>query len=743
MVDLSRINPTTTRVLGRGDRKATASQGGKKAKFLLLAVFFVLAMPARAEAYIGPGAGFAVAGSFLAIFGAVFAGMLAIFTWPIRYAIRAIRGRHAFARSRIKKFVVLGLDGMDHALTEKFLAEGKLPNLAKLREQGCFKSLATTVPSISPVAWSSFQTGVNPGKHNIFDFLTRDKHTYQPKLSSVDIRGPRRVISLGKFQFPIGKADIRLLRKGKPFWVTLGEHGVFSSVLRVPITFPPEKFYGVQLSGMCVPDLRGTQGMFSFYTTRAEENVEHTGGENYYVKREGNVIKAELIGCASPFRKDGGFLKCPFVVTVKDADRADIKINGDKYTLKKGVYTDWIKVDFKAGFGIKVHGICKFLLLGTEPEFELYITPVNIDPEKPAMPLSHPVVYSTYLSKLQGPFATLGLAEDSWALNEKVLDDDGFMQQCVTMDEEREKMFFDSLDKVKQGLCVCVFDGTDRIQHTFWRDIDEEHPARRERGENKGRNAIEQLYKRMDALVARTLERCRGKDTVLMIISDHGFNTFRYGVDLNRWLEENGYLKVKDGERKGKYLSTVDWSQTRAFASGLGGIFLNLKGRESQGIVEPGQEAARLRDEIAAKMSQLHDPVRNQSAVKQVYNALKIYSGPYKGEAPDLFVGFNKGYRASWETAIGEITEQIFHDNTKAWSGDHCLDPSLVPGVLFCNRRIDTEHARLMDIGPTVLDMFGVEVPKYMDGKALGVADADGSAKNAKTQDKTKGANGE
>jgi predicted AlkP superfamily phosphohydrolase/phosphomutase len=720
----------TSRVLQAAEGKKPASQGCKNLKFLLLIAFFVLSMPAPAQAYIGPGAGFAVAGSFLAIFGAVFAGMLAIFTWPIRYVIRAIRGRHAFARSRVKKFVILGLDGMDHALTEKFLAEGKLPNLAKLRDEGCFKPLATTVPSISPVAWSSFQTGVNPGKHNIFDFLTRDKRTYQPKLSSVDIRGPRRKISLGKFQFPIGKADIRLLRKGKPFWITLGEHGMFSSVLRVPITFPPEKFRGVQLSGMCVPDLRGTQGMFSFYTTRAEENVEHTGGENYYVKRNGNIIRTEIIGCASPFRKDDGVLKCPFVVSIKDKTSADIKINGDRYTLKKDVYTEWIKVDFKAGFGIKVHGICKFLLINTEPEFELYVTPVNIDPEKPAMPISHPIVYSTYLAKRQGSFATLGLAEDSWALNEKVLVDDGFIQQCINMDEEREKMFFDSLDKVKQGLCVCVFDGTDRIQHTFWRDIDAEHPARRERGENKGRNAIEQLYKRMDALVARTLERCRGKDTVLMIISDHGFNTFRYGVDLNRWLEENGYLKVKDGEREGKYLSAVDWSQTRAFASGLGGIFLNLKGRESQGIVETGQEAARLRDEIAAKMSQLHDPVRNQSAVKQVYNALKVYSGPYKGEAPDLFVGFNKGYRASWETAIGDITEQIFHDNTKAWSGDHCLDPSIVPGVLFCNRRIDSEHARLMDIGPTVLDMFGVEVPKYMDGRALAVADVDGTGAN-------------
>jgi predicted AlkP superfamily phosphohydrolase/phosphomutase len=702
-----------------------ANQRHKNLKLLLLGVFIVLAIPSQAQAYIGPGAGFAVVGSFLVMFAAMLSAALTLFTWPVRYIIRAIRGRRVFARSRVKKFVILGLDGMDHTLTEKLLAEGKLPNLAKLRDQGCFKPLATTVPSVSPVAWSSFQTGSNPGKHNIFDFLTRDKQNYQPRLSSVDIKGPRRKISLGKYQFPLGKADIRLLRKGKPFWKTLGEHGIFSNIIRVPITFPPEKFHGVQLSGMCVPDLRGTQGMFSFYTSRAEGNGEHTGGENYRVTREGNTIKAELIGPENPFRKDNMVLKIPFVVTIRDKEAADIKINGTSYRLKKDVYTEWIKVDFKAAPGIKVHGICKFLLLNTSPEFELYVTPINIDPEKPAMPISHPTIYSTYLAKHQGSFATLGLAEDSWALNEKVLIDDGFIQQCVNMDQEREKMFFDSLNKVRHGLCVCVFDGTDRIQHTFWRDIDEQHPANREQKQKPQRNIIEELYQRMDVLAGKVLAKCKGKDTILMIISDHGFNTFRYGVDLNRWLEENGYLKVKDGPRDKKYLAAIDWSQTRAFAIGLTGIFLNLKDREAQGIVEPGQEAAQLREEIAEKLTRLTDPIRGQAAVKQVYNALKVYQGPYKDQAPDLIVGYNRGYRASWETAIGQVTDQIFHDNIKAWSGDHCIDHSLVPGVLFCNRPIITERPSLMDIGPTVLDMFGVVVPKYMDGKPLAVADAD------------------
>ncbi|MHC5074862.1 MAG: alkaline phosphatase family protein [Planctomycetota bacterium] len=692
----------------------------RKIEFLLVVFILALAIPNQAQAYIGPGAGFAVAGSFLVMFMALLSGLLALFTWPLRYIVRSIRGRRAFARSRIKKYVILGLDGMDYGLTERFLSEGKLPNLAKLREQGCFKPLATTVPSMSPVAWSSFQTGVNPGKHNIFDFLTRDKQSYQPRLSSVDIRGPRRTLSFGKYNLPVSKADIRLLRKGKPFWITLGEHGIFSSVLRVPITFPPEKFHGVQLSGMCVPDLRGTQGMFSFYTTENNADNEQTGGESFIVTRTGNTIESELVGSINPFLKDNSILKCPFKVYIKDGKTAELKLNGDRYILNKDVYTNWIRVEFKAALGMKISGICRFLLLNTEPEFSLYVTPVNIDPEKPVMPISYPVIYSTYLAKRQGSFATLGLAEDSWALNEKVLGDNGFIEQCIKMDTEREKMFFDSMNKVKRGLCVCVFDGTDRIQHTFWRDIDEQHPARQKRDCNNGRNEIEDLYKRMDVLVGKTMEKCKNKDTLFMIVSDHGFNAFRYGVDLNRWLEANGYLKVKKDLRSEKHLVSIDWSQTRAFAIGLAGIFLNLKDRESKGIVDPGNEAIQLRDEIAEKLAELTDPEQdNQRVIKSVYNSLKVFQGPYKGEAPDLIVGYNRGYRASWETAIGQVTEKVIHENKKAWSGDHCVDHSLVPGVLFCNQPISTKYPRLMDIGPTVLDMFGVEIPKYMDGKPL------------------------
>ena len=222
------------------------------------------------------------------------------------------------------------------------------------------------------------------------------------------------------------------------------------------------------------------------------------------------------------------------------------------------------------------------------------------------------------------------------------------------------------------------------------------------------------------------MDKCKSNDTVLMVISDHGFNSFRYGIDLNRWLEEHGYLKLKADGRHKKNLAGIDWSQTRAFALGLAGIFLNLKGREAQGIVDPKAEAEALGNEIAFKLMDLKDADHDQQPViKQVYPAQRIYRGPYKDEAPDLIIGYHKGYRASWDTAIGQVTDRILHENTKAWSGDHCIDRSLVPGVLFCNRKIKTPEARLMDIGPTILDMFGVTVPKYMDGRPLSVSDAD------------------
>jgi predicted AlkP superfamily phosphohydrolase/phosphomutase len=687
--------------------------------FLCITSLVALVFPDPVHAYIGPGAGFALAGSFFAVFAAFLSAMVMLLTWPVRLLWRAIFGGRGLADSRFQRVVILGLDGLDHGLTERFLAEGKLPHLATLRDQGCFKPLASTLPPISPVAWSSFQTGTNPGKHNIFDFLIPDVHTYHPKLSSVDTHPPRRNLRIGSYVLPLGKADIRLLRKSKPFWSFLSERGIFNCIVRVPITYPPEKLRGVQLSAMCVPDLRGTQGMFSHYTTKPMKEGERTGGEVHFVKRVGNHVRADLIGPPHPLRSDTGPLKVPFTVTIKDRDTVVLKIDGIKHKLKKDQYTDWIQVPFRFGLVLKVYGVCKFLLIGTEPDFELYVTPINIDPENPVLPLGYPKVYPIYLAKKQGIYATLGLAEDTWGLNEHILSDDHFIQQCLDFDNEREKMFFDCLEKVSKGMCVCVFDGTDRMQHMFWRYLDGEHPARQGEITEKQEAIIEDLYKRMDDLVGRTMATCRGTDTLLMVLSDHGFNTFRRGIDLNRWLEENGYLVVDNARREEQYLAGVDWSKTRAFALGLTGIFLNIKDKYSQGIVAAGEEADKLREEIAQGLRTLVDPKTGIRAVKRAYQAPKVYRGPYKDNAPDVIVGYERGYRVSWEAAIGKTTTEVFHDNTKAWSGDHCVDPSVVPGILFCNRPIESENCRLLDIGPTVLDLFGVPVPEHMDGKPL------------------------
>ncbi len=702
---------------------------------IVLGIAIVLVLADPAQAYIGPGAGFAIASSLFVILWTMFLAFLTLLSWPVRWLIRAIKGRKAFAKSRVKRLVILGLDGLEHTLAERFMSEGKMPNLTRLKEMGSYRLLGTTTPPLSPVAWSSFLTGANPGKHNIYDFLNSDRRSYLPYLSSVEIKPPTKILRLGKYNFPLNKPEIQLLRKGKPFWNTLGEHGIFSSVIRVPITWPPEKCRGVVLSAMCVPDLRGTQGLFSFYSTRSAGQKEHTGGEQIVVQRVGNLIRSELIGPDNSVTPSAGPMTIPFAVKLADKPgEAALQIGGETHALRVGEYTKWITLKFKAGAGVSVNGICRFMLVRTEPEFELYVMPINLDPEKPAMPISHPTAYSTYLAKQFGPFATLGLAEDTWVLNEGLVDDDAFLEQCLSIDGEREEQFFDALRNTGRGLCVCVFDGTDRIQHMFWRYLDKDHPAHPANLDpnykaNGHENTIENLYVRMDKLVGKTMDTVLGEsdDTMLMVISDHGFNPFRRGVDLNAWLIENGYMKLKpDAEPGFKYLSGVDWANTRAYALGLAGMFLNLKGREAQGIVDPG-EARSLKREILEKLAGLKDPKNGEVAIRRVFDKDVVYQGPFKETAPDLVMGYARGYRVDWDTAIGKVTDATFHDNTKAWSGDHCIDPELIPGVFFCSHKVVSESPRLMDLGPTALDLFGISVPENMDGKPLEIEIGNGN----------------
>jgi predicted AlkP superfamily phosphohydrolase/phosphomutase len=674
---------------------------------------------ARADAYVGPGAGFALVSSFLVVFTTLIIALVAVLIWPFRTAWRALT-RTKRSRPWVKRLIVVGFDGQDPNLTERFMKQGKLPNLKKLAEAGCYSRLATSFPSISPTAWSSFSTGTHPAKHSIYDFLDRDTRTYLPVLSSTHIGSVDKFLKLGRYRIPLRRPELRLLRKSRPFWSLLGDAHVWSTVLRVPITFPPERFYGAQLSAMCTPDLLGTQGTFLFYTTRRTEGRFKEGGIRIELDGAGPRFQTSLKGPENMFVEGNPPLEIPLTLEVdKGAASARVSLNGTSLALKQGVLSDWTPLSFKAAPGIKVSGICRMMLTESGEHTSLYITPLNIDPEKPAMPISHPSYYATYLAKKVGPYSTLGLAEDTWALNEGVIDDATFLKLSYDIDAERERMFLAGLEKLREGTLSCVFDATDRIQHMFWRYIEDGHPAAKGRTNSEHKGAIEAIYKHNDEFVGRVFAKLKDGD-MLMVLSDHGFTSFRRGCNLNGWLLENGYLKLKPGsDGSAEWLRDVDWSQTRAYALGLTGMFLNLEGREASGIVKPGEEAAALKQELMRKLAGLKDAETGKVAINELFETAKLYQGPYIGNAPDFLIGYNEGYRVSWNCATGVVAGPVFEDNEKAWSGDHCVDPRLVPGIFFCNSKIDRTDPGLVDIAPTALRVFGMEPPAHMEGRPL------------------------
>ena len=666
-------------------------------------------------AYIGPGAGFAFLGSFFILLIALLLVLVSILSWPLRFGWRCIR-RKSRGPAQARRVIVLGLDGLDPRPTQRLMKAGRLPHLRSLADSGCFSPLQSTCPPISPVAWSSFMTGSNPGKHNIFDFLNRNLKTCLPELSST------RIVSSKNGRR--GRSRYEMLRKSKPFWNVLGEHGVFSTILRVPITFPPEKFDGLSLSAMCVPDLRGTQGTFTLFTSSTNGADTTTagdageGGLRIAVEPKGGIVTTSLPGPDLESNGKKHMLEIPLTIVLNAENRSiSVRAGRERFQIREGSFTPWITLQFKSGRRGRVHGLCRFKLISVSPEFRLYVTPIQINPERPAFPIAYPQFFSVYLAKLLGRFATLGLAEDTWALNEDVISESDFLDQAYDIHHERETMFLESIKRTRRGCCVCVFDGPDRIQHMFYRYLEPGHPANSGRS-NDLSGAYDDMYVRMDTLVGR-VQSLLGKNDILFVISDHGFTSFQRGINLNAWLRDNGYLTVKDNDQDSGFLGNVDWENTRAYTFGLSGVYLNIRGREAHGIVDPGA-TAELRVELATQLKKLRDQERSCIAIHDVHDSASTYHGPYANNGPDLIIGYSEGYRASWDAAVGKTIGPVFSDNTKRWSGDHCVDFSLVPGVFFSNRKFNVESgARLIDIGPTVMDILGVPVPGYMDGHPL------------------------
>lgn len=675
----------------------------------------LLLIPDLAFSYIGPGAGFAFLGSTLVFVVTIGMALLTILFWPLQWIWKKARNKGISKNARTRRVVIVGLDGLEPKLVDRFIAEGHLPNLKELSERGSFKRLGTTLPALSPVAWSSFQTGVNPGAHNIFDFLTRDKRHCLPQLASTETTTAKKVVNILGIKLNRAKTSINITRKSQPFWKILGNHGVFSNIIRVPISYPPEKFNGNVLSAMCTPDLKGTQGSFSYFTSGKLITNKATGGDAKVFEQSGNALCGIVEGPPSP--NGQGNLKIAFSL-IPDTNKtsAILEIDDKKINLTADKFSDWVELEYKHGRST-VSGIARFCLRAVNGDLSLYISPINVHPENPALPIAEPIAFSSWLAKKNGLFGTLGLMEDTWGRNELALDDARFLEQTYLTHNEREQMFFDALERTREGLCICVFDASDRIQHMFWRYLDEQHPSPLE-DKNKFGSTILDMYKKMDDLIGRAQKKL-GPNDHLIILSDHGFASFRRCINLNTWLMKEGYLTLKDGKTIGAdYLQDVDWTKTKAFAIGLTGIYINRIGREARGIVSD-DEAIKIKEEIGRKLEQLKDPADGAPAIRRVHDAAKSYKGLYTDEAPDLIVGYHPGYRVSWDSITGTVESEIFSDNVKAWSGDHHVDPELIPGVLFTNRKVKKENPHITDIAPTVLDLFAVKKPAYMEGEAI------------------------
>jgi len=443
---------------------------------------------------------------------------------------------------------------------------------------------------------------------------------------------------------------------------------------------------------------------------------------------QNGVARLPLSGSSDPFRVDGRPMRFDMTLSLgRDGRSATLRAGGRKVKLTIGKHSEWVPITFSGAMGA-VTGMCRFYLTQVRPHLKLYATPIHIDPSKPAMPVTNPTTYSIYLAKLFGRFATLGIAEDTSAYENGAIDGPGMLEQCYLAHEEREKQFFHALKTTRQGLVACVFDTPDRVQHMFWR----EHDA--------GDETIRDMYRRMDDLVARARQAVAGTDTVLLVMSDHGFNAFRRQVHLNSWLRERSYVvpKQEPGKTNGEqsdplWLRGMDMSKTLAFGFGLAGIHLNRKSFFAQGILSDSQAAA-VKARLIKDLEEMVDPETGEKPVAKAQDAAEIYKGaPYADASPDIIVGWRPGYRVSWESAKGQCKGPVFGNNTRHWSGDHCFYPAMVPGVLLSTIPINTEAPRIVDIAPTAMRLLGVDAPGYMDGRPLVGPPSRGAAAPAAT----------
>jgi predicted AlkP superfamily phosphohydrolase/phosphomutase len=617
------------------------------------------------------------------------------------------------------RVVILGFDGVDPDWLERWVKAGKLPTLAKLSAAHggkAYKPLRSTNPPQSPVAWTTFATGTEPGEHGIYDFIAR-------ALGS-DALPVLPTIATTSFEVQAaGPPVARNLRTGEPFWQLLGNAGVRVVALHVPYSFPPDPMRdGRMLSGLGVPDLRETNSTFTYAGTEvSEDQVAHPpgGGAMVRLKLEGGVARFDLEGPSVP-GGDGARMKLAVELTPDAAAAtAALRVDGKSAVLTVGKPSDWLELGF-VHEGTRVVGIARFLLLETGKRTRLFVTPINMHPRQPYSPISYPGALSGQIAdELKGLYKTVGWDHDTSALNAEVIDEAAFLEDVDTTERQRVQMLQQRLDKDDWDLLIWVSTATDRVAHMFYRLTDPEHPRYEPALAARHGNAIEAEYVRMDATVAAVLPKLRAEDT-LLILSDHGFHGYNRGLHVNQWLRAQGLLALKNGAQSSSrdFFQDVEWSQTKAYALGTGQVYLNRQGREAGGVVSE-QDAPAIVRQIRDGLLALRDTERKDAqVVREVYIGEQAFRGARERDRPDLQVAFAEGYRTSWETILGGVPAGTFADNTKKWSGDHAAsDVADTDGILIANVPIAGERPAIVDIAPTVLKLFGKPVPAQYSGK--------------------------
>jgi predicted AlkP superfamily phosphohydrolase/phosphomutase len=612
-------------------------------------------------------------------------------------------GRRRASRSLGEKVIVIGIDGMDPRLCESMMSEGLLPNLAKLRASGGFSDLGTSIPPQSPVAWANFINGAGPGSHGIFDFVHRHPHEqctpFYSAAETVD-----------------GKTVLR--RQGVPFWDYLDAAGIPSTFYDLPSNYPPSPSHHGHhraIAGMGTPDMLGTYGTYQhFADNNPLEPTDDTVGKRFVLAFHDEKAEANIVGPINSMLDEPQPISTPFqIYRDREANAALVEVQGQRILLKAGEWSRWARLKFPLAWYVPdISGICRFYLQEVSPNFKLYVTPINIDPSAPAVQLSEPASFIQDVSKQLGPFYTTGFQEDYNARKDGVFRDDEFLRQANLVLEERLAMFDYAVDDYDDGLLFFYFSSSDLQSHIFWWTSNDKHPIRADGEAKKYFEHVRRLYQRLDALVGDLYDRYGTKSTII-VMSDHGFANFAMQFNLNSWLRAQGYLGPPECT---SIMKDVDWSQTVAYGLGLNGLYLNLKGRERDGIVEPGEMQEALLTELTAGLEAVTD-FNGQRVIRNVYRADKVYSGDATALSPDLIVGYCRGYRASWATSKGDLTDEVLMANDSAWSADHCADALEVPGLLVSNRAIRGKDPKLVDIAPSILGAFGLDAPSSMTGR--------------------------